>query len=424
MTALGDDPRARAPASFDALVIGICSLAYLLDGLVFSIMGPLAPDIARTLALSNTALGPIFSANLAGQCVGLILFPLIANRVGHRIIVIGTLAGFGLFQGISGLANGAQQLLLLRMLTGFFLGGSLPSCLAMVAGAAPTHRRGLAVTVLFTAYAIGSTAAGLLSGIFLDHGGWRAAMIVVGGLCLLSALAAWFWLREPMVAREANAAPSRGVAGDALSLLEQPYLIGTLALWVLFIAMLTLSYCLNSWLPIMLVQLGRDQSFAAMAVSIFSLGGIIAALGVGLLIDRFGATRVLVLFLLAATGLLFAIGQVLASASAPLLFTLLIICGFFALGAYGGVNVVLAGFYPPATRALGIGVTKSVGRVGTVVAPILVGIALSAGVREETVMSLFAIPAVVAAAALIVISAANRGRKVAYTGVGTEAERT
>ena len=423
MTRYEESPSAHA-VRFDAVVIGMCSLAYLLDGIVFTIMGPLAPEIARTLALSNAALGPIFSANLVGQCAGLLVFPLVANRVGHRIVVIGTLAGFGLFQAASGLAESALQLLVLRTITGFFVGGSLPSCMAMVAGAAPPYRRGLAVTILFTAYAIGSTAAGLLSGVFLAHGGWRAAMIVVGGLCLLSALVTWIWLRDPVSPGAVGPAPSRGVLGDAASLVAQPYLIGTLALWTLFIAMLTLSYCLTSWLPIMLVQLGRAPSFAALALSIFSLGGIIAALGVGLLIDRFGATRVLVSFLLAATALLFAIGQVLASASATLLLTLLIVCGFFALGAYGGVNVVLAGFYPPATRALGIGVTKSVGRVGTVAAPILVGIALSAGMNVETVMSLFAIPAAVAAAALIVIHAANRGTIGADARTKKEAERT
>jgi AAHS family 4-hydroxybenzoate transporter-like MFS transporter len=421
MTRFEDSPNVRA-VGFDAGVIAMCSLAYLLDGVVFTIMGPLAPAIARTLALSNSALGPIFSANLVGQCAGLLIFPLVAKRVGHRIVVVGTLAGFGLFQAASGFSEGALQLLVLRTITGFFVGGSLPSCMAMVVGAAPLHRRGLAVTILFTAYAIGSTAAGLLAGLFLTHGGWRTAMIAVGGLCLLSALATWRWLRAPIPAREIDPAPSRGMVGDAASLVAQPYLIGTLALWTLFIAMLTLTYCLTSWLPIMLVQLGRAPSFAALAVSIFSLGGIIAALGVGLLIDRFGATRVLVTFLIAATGLLFAIGQMLASASAPLLLSLLIICGFFALGAYGGVNVVLASFYPPATRALGIGVTKSVGRVGTVAAPILIGIGLGAGMDAQTVMSLFAVPAAVAAAALIVISAANRDTKSARAE--TEAERS
>jgi AAHS family 4-hydroxybenzoate transporter-like MFS transporter len=279
------------------------------------------------------------------------------------------------------------------------------------------------VTVLFTGYALGSTAAGLLSGLFLYRGGWRAAMIAVGLLCILAALVAWRWLRDQPVEQGSAAGPPRGAIRDALSLVSPPFLSGTIALWILFISMLTLSYCLMSWLPIMLVQVGRDASFAALAVSIFSLGGIVAALGVGLLIDRFGATTVLVSFMAIASVLLFAIGRLMATASPALLLTLLVMCGFFALGAYGGGNVVLAGFYPPATRALGIGVTKAVGRIGTVVAPILIGIGLSAGVREQTITSLFAIPAATAVLALLVIAAADRGTRRINVHAKTKAEK-
>ena len=42
-------------------------------------------------------------------------------------------------------------------------------------------------------------------------------------------------------------------------------------LWLLFVAMLTISYCLNSWLPTMLVDVGLDETFAALSVSIFWL---------------------------------------------------------------------------------------------------------------------------------------------------------
>ena len=73
-------------------------------------------------------------------------------------------------------------------------------------------------------------------------------------------------------------------------------------------------------------------------------------------------------------------------------------------GAYGGVNVVLAGFYPDALRATGIGWAKSVDRLGTVIAPILIGFALAAGMSSTFVMSLFALPAVLAGMALVVIS--------------------
>ena len=87
---------------------------------------------------------------------------------------------------------------------------------------------------------------------------------------------------------------------------------------------------------------------------------------------------------------------------------LLAACGFFVLGAYGGVNVVLASFYPDDLRAVGIGWAKSVGRIGTLIAPVLIGAGLSAGIDETTIMSLFALPALLAVASLGVIAMAER----------------
>jgi len=73
------------------------------------------------------------------------------------------------------------------------------------------------------------------------------------------------------------------------------------------------------------------------------------------------------------------------------------------LGVYGGVNVVLASYYPEALRAVGICWTKSVGRIGTIIAPVLIGYGLAAGIAETTVMSLFALPCALAVLALLVI---------------------
>jgi MFS family permease len=390
------------------VLIGICALIYLLDGLIHSILGPLAPDMARSLSLGNADLGPIFSANLLGQCIGLVVFPLF-GRIGQRTIVLVALVGFGLGQAASALADSATELIAWRLVTGLFLGGCLPSCLAIVTGVAPEARRGLAIMILFTGYGLGATLAGIVAAAFADAGGWRGAMIGVGAACLVTALIAWRWLQVPATQEAADDTSAR--KPGALGIVAARYLLGTLMLWLLFVSMLTISYCLNSWLPTLLVQVGRDQAFAALSVSVFSLGGIVAALGVGLLIDRFGAMRTLVSFIVLSAILLFLVGQVLASASAALLMTLLAACGFFVLGAYGGVNVVLASFYPDDLRAHGIGWAKSVGRLGTVIAPVLIGWGLSAGITETSIMSLFAVPALVAAASLLVIAFAGAGRQ-------------
>jgi MFS family permease len=383
------------------LTIAIATAIYFLDGLIHSILGPLAPGIARSLQLGNAELGPIFSANLAGQCLGLVVFPVLAGKVGHRRTVAVAVLGFGAMQAASALAYDATSLFALRFATGVFLGGCLPSCLAIVTALAPPRRLGLYITTLFTGYGLGATMAGIAAAAFAGFGGWRAAMVAVGAASIVTAVLAGLWLREPAPS-DAAETPSPRLAG--LEILAPRHLAGTLMLWLLFIAMLTISYCLNSWLPIMLIEVGRAEGYAALSVSIFSLGGVVAALGVGLLIDRFGAMPVLVAFIALAAAVLFAIGAAMADAPEAVLTPLLAAGGFFSLGAYGGVNVVLARFYPDALRAAGIGWAKSVGRIGTVIAPVLIGYGLSAGLAEPLIMSLFAVPALVAALALVGVS--------------------
>ena len=395
------------------LLIGICSLVYLLDGLIHTLLGPLAPQIAGSLALTNAQLGPIFSANLLGQCIGLVVVPLVAHRASQRTVVLLALLGFGLAQAATALAQDATSLILWRLVTGFFLGGCLPACLALVTAAATPARRGFAIMVLFTGYGLGATLAGVVATAFAELGGWRMAMVAVGAACLVTAAVGAMYLREPAAANDAQGAADAQGGNNPMRILAPRYLLGTLMLWLLFISMLTVSYCLLSWLPTLLVEVGRDASFAALSVSIFSLGGIISALGVGLLIDRWGAMRVLVSFLVIATVLLFIIGQVLASAPATTLMILLAVCGFFFLGAYGGINVVLATFYPATLRATGIGWSKSVGRIGTLVAPVLIGTSLAAGIEETAIMSLFALPAALAVVSLWVIAYAQRNASAA-----------
>ncbi|MBO9669118.1 MAG: MFS transporter [Sphingobium sp.] len=366
-------------------------------------MGPLAPEFAAALRLDNATLGPIFSANLIGQCIGLITFPPVAARFGDRWTVGLTLAGFGLAQAASGLAGSGTDLFWMRLVTGIFLGGCLPSCLAMVTAAAPPQRRGLAITGLFTGYGLGAAMAGMVAVAFFGLGGWRVAMVAIGLVCLSSSAAALIFLRD--IADPDTAGEGVQPKANPLSLLSPAYRFGTAMLWLVFISMLIISYCLSSWLPVLLVRLGYDAAFAAVALSVFSFGGIVAALCVGLMIDRFGAPRVIVACMLISAALFLLVGRIIGTSSAFLLQTMLALCGFFALGAYGGVNVILASFYPYRLRSTGIGWAKSVGRIGTVAAPILIGLQLQAGIAETTILASFAAPAMLAAIALLAMKA-------------------
>jgi AAHS family 4-hydroxybenzoate transporter-like MFS transporter len=395
--------------AFRLATILACSLVYLFDGLIHSILGPLAPAIAGNMQLTPAQLGPIFSANLIGQCLGLMTVPLLVNRLGHRRITLFTLLGFGVFELLIGFAQNFYQLFFLCVTTGYFLGGCLPSCLSIVTLSAPPEKRGFAVTMLFTGYGTGAMLAGIVSGAFAGSGDWRTASILVGVLCVIAVLFARPFLIDPPKSTEAGA-PTPKALEQFFAIFARTRVTGTLMLWMLWVSMLTINYCLFSWLPTMLVDVGREPSVAATSISIFSFGGIVAALGVGLLIDRFGAIRVLIIFLVLAGLSLFVVGQVLATASTAVLLILLGFGGFFFLGAYGGVNVVLTSFYPDWLRAIGIGWTKTVSRAGTILAPVLIGFALQAGVAEASVMSWSLGPIFLSIVALAVIAGVQSNR--------------
>ncbi len=153
------------------------------------------------------------------------------------------------------------------------------------------------------------------------------------------------------------------------------------------------------------------------SVSAFSLGGIVSALGIGVLIDRFGAIRTLVSALVISRSCCMSQDKPSNRLFPALLMGLLAASGFFVLGTYGGVNVVLATFYPASHSATGNRLGEDGGAPGTLLAPIMIGTALTAGIRETTVMSLFAVPAILAAVSLLVIGFSSRKDAGLATGL-------
>ena len=386
------------------VLVGACSLPFFLDSLIPVLIGPLAGPIARSLSLSRPELGAVFSATLVGQCVGLLTIPLVARRWGHRNVILWTTLGFGLSQTLTALVSDRDMLVAALFITGIFLGGALPSCLAAVTQGTPPARRGLATMLLFTAYGLGGAVAGFLASLFVDGNDWRKAFGVTGVACLVAVLVCWRWLEEPAPEMDGPGdTSSRGAGRRLIEIVSPPLLSGTLLLWLIFICALTIYYCLSSWLPTLLVDIGRSPRLAAYAIGTYTGGGVVSGLLIGPLIDRYGAYRILSVFFGLAAFLLFTIGQSMnALTDAPLL-ALLAACGFFMLGGYGGLNVVLAGYYPAELRGVGVGWTKSVSRLGTVIPPIAIGYGMVHGMQAKMIVSLFTVPALLVLTALQLI---------------------
>jgi AAHS family 4-hydroxybenzoate transporter-like MFS transporter len=188
--------------------------------------------------------------------------------------------------------------------------------------------------------------------------------------------------------------------------------LGTLLLWVPNFMNLLIIYFIVSWLPALLQQTRMPVSAGISAILLFSVGGMAGSLIEGRLMNGFGAKGILVFEFVISTLL---IGSLAFSTSFALIMTITFILGFTIQGAQGGLNALAARFYPTAIRSTGVGWALGVGRIGSIVGPVLGGIMLSIGWHPRQIFLAGTIPSLCAAVAIL-LTGSLRGNSNACTG--------
>jgi len=106
----------------------------------------------------------------------------LSDRIGRRVVILGSLSAFILLTGVTAAAHSASSLILLRLLTGLGASGVVPIALALMGDLFPYHERGRALGWLFGAMA-GGMAFGSTTGAVLEPFiGWRALFLGVAVL--------------------------------------------------------------------------------------------------------------------------------------------------------------------------------------------------------------------------------------------------
>jgi AAHS family 4-hydroxybenzoate transporter-like MFS transporter len=187
--------------------------------------------------------------------------------------------------------------------------------------------------------------------------------------------------------------------------------LGTILLWVPFFMNLLMIYFIVSWLPALLRQAAFPVSAGVKAISMFSLAGIIGSLAQGRLMNRYGAFVVMVTEFLVSTLLIGSLA--FAASSLFIIMAVTFLLGFTIQGAQGGLNALAAGFYPTAMRSTGLGWALGIGRIGSIVGPVLGGVMLSLDWSPQQIFLAGAIPALIAGLSVL-LSNLMQGKGTAY----------
>jgi MFS transporter, AAHS family, 4-hydroxybenzoate transporter len=387
---------------FQIKLLLTCAAVLFLDGFDTQAIGYVAPALAKEWGLTKAALGPVFSAGLFGLMIGALVFGPLADRIGRKKIIILSTLAFGIGTLATAFINDVNTLLLVRFLTGLGLGGAMPNAVAMTSEFSPHRRRATMVMIMFCGFSIGAALGGLLAAALIPQFGWRSVFIVGGVAPLL--LVPILTLRLPESVRflaltgQANArvaellasinpkaafAPATqfvvhepGLAGmPVLHLFKEGRTLPTLLLWVVFFMSLLDLYFLSNWLPTVLNDLGASVSSAAVIGSMLQVGGVVGTFALGSVIDRF-SFRALALVYFAAVFAVGAIGQL--GHSVALVTMAIFAAGFCIVGGQIAANALTAGFYPTSVRSTGVGWALGIGRIGSIIGPLVGGALLTA----------------------------------------------
>lgn len=442
----------RRTSRFQYLTVVLCGLVMFFDGFDTQSINYAAPHIADEWSLSKDLLGPIFSAALAGLMIGYLLLSPLADRFGHKRLII---AGTTVFAGCTLLAvwsTGVAELMVLRFVTGVGLGAAAPSAVALTTEYSPRRFRASFVLAIYCGFSFGFVVAGMVAGWLIPDHGWRsvfvagavapAVLIPLMVLFLPESLAflvgrardigrAYAICRRIAPELPAGAAPEFAVttreAGGQVrirTLLGRRWLVSTLILWVMFAINLGEFYALQSWLPTILGDLGLPAGTVVTATSLTTVGGIAVAVVVGPAMDRLGPYGSLAVLFLAGSAFLAVTGFALDSARWILLATMFLIgCG--VSGGQKGLIALAAIVYPAAARSTGVGWALGVGRAGGILGPLLIGASLEAAWSPGTVFLALSAPMLASAALMLYLGHHTRtpqgGRRTGRHVVGDTA---
>lgn len=416
----------------------VAFLGIMFDASDFALFGAALPPISREFALGPAQAGFLATIGLVGAFVGALFWGTLSDYIGRRVAFQATVGIFAVFTGLISLSWSVLSLSVFRFLSNFGLGGEVPVTSTLASEFSPGLLRGRMTGSIMAAFPLGLAVAASLSLLIIPNFGWRAlfAVGVVPAILLLFArrympesvryllgkgrvaeaektVAA---IEEAALGRSRTDAeikalpkmPAEEVARIKVTvaeLLAPERFSRTILLWIVSFGFLWSSNGILFMLPTILQQRGIPLTQAITFMLVQAISAFFGYTACGFLIDRFG--RRITLFLYYFVGAFFHLW--FAEASGQWLYLAAAAVGWVNPGVYGATSVYVGELHPTRLRATAVGWFFGVGRIGSFLAPSVVGLMLANGLGGY-VLHTFALSFLVSAVALWLVGVETKGR--------------
>ncbi|AIQ18622.1 major facilitator transporter [Paenibacillus sp. FSL H7-0357] len=382
-------------------------LSWMFDAMDVGMISFVVAALAKEWSLEPEQIGFLTSINSVGMAAGAAAAGILADRFGRKSVLLWTLLIFSAASGLSAFATGFGILCVLRFVAGFGLGGELPVASTLVSESMPAKERGRAVVLLESFWAVGWILSALIAYFVIPDYGWRIAF----GIGAVPALYALYLRRaiddSPRFAEIKKAPVS---LSKRIAIVWSPeYRKSTIMLWILWFTVVFSYYGMFLWLPTVMVIKGFSLVKSFEYVLIMTLAQLPGYFTAAYFIEKFGRKFVLVIYLLLTAVSAAWFGN---ATTEGMLMAAGICLSFFNLGAWGGMYAYTPELYPTAIRSTGSGLATSFGRIGGVIAPLLVGFLVGDKVGISSIFMLFFVTIIVGALAVLFLGKETKGTEL------------
>ena len=330
-------------------------LGWTLDAFDFFLLTFMLSAIAAEFGTDVKSVSIAIVLTLAARPFGAFFFGLLADRFGRRPILMIVILAFSLFSALSGLARSLTELLVIRTIFGFAMGGEWGIGASLVMESIPARLRGPVSGLLQSGYPSGYFVASLVYFALFDAIGWRG-MFFVGIAPALLVFLIRMHVEESPAFVERQTKPSVNPFGE----LARNWKIA-LYMIVLMAAFNAFSHGTQDLYPTFLQKQHQFSThLTGTLTAIMNVGAIVGGIAFGIWSERIGRKRAIII----ASLLSLPIIPLWAFTATPLLLGL----GGFLMqvavqGAWGIVPVHLNELSPGAIRAMFPGFAYQLGNL-------------------------------------------------------------
>jgi AAHS family 3-hydroxyphenylpropionic acid transporter len=378
--------------------VALCFGVAVLEGFDIQALGVAAPKLVPELGLTPGQMGWVFAVSNIGLVLGSLTGGRLADIFGRKRVLVLSVVTFAVFTLAVAVAHGFESLFSARFLAGLGFGAALPNMMAMGTEVSPIEKRAQTAAAIFCGMPLGGGSVALLTQLLPPDYDWRLLFVIGGVLPLFVAALLQAQMTETLSVVQHDSVRAMPV-GKAL--FGDGRAMPSVLLWITFFPTLLILYLILNWLPLLVASKGLERAVAPQASAAFNYASVAGALVISRIVDRAGARWPLVI---SYGALIAALWLLSTSTGLSAVLWLSAAAGFFLMGANYALYGIAPPHYPAHGRGTGSGAAIAFGRIGSVLGPLLAGIALGGGASAESVILYMVPAAAVAGVAVFLLS--------------------